>query len=179
MSFFTLFFSDRSFWFRTIALGVLLGVSLVQGDNWLHSRSSSYEKEVTNAPASLALDEFLPHASQAKTNASYLFQEVLLKNPPEEVAPLVPPTPHQAKSIPPKLPFYEKYVPVPKKVSPNSIRLARSQAPLPVSAKKVNGQWVCANKNDKPGKSDKNKRAHIDRQCCLDPDEVPNPHCTY
>lgn len=76
-------------------------------------------------------------------------------------------------------PYYRKYVPIPKGQSPNGIRLARSQAPLPVSAKKVDGRYVCAKKHDRGQKSDKNKRGHIDRECCLDPDEVPNPHCTY
>jgi hypothetical protein len=48
-----------------------------------------------------------------------------------------------------------------------------------VSAKKVDGVYVCAEKNDKPRKSPKNKKGHIDRQCCLDPDEIPNPWCAY
>ena len=61
----------------------------------------------------------------------------------------------------------------------NGIRVALAQAPLPVSAVRVNGRYVCAKKNDKPGRSNKNKRGHIDRQCCLDPDEKPNPHCDY
>lgn len=177
MPFLNLSFSHWLFWFRTVALGILFGVILIQGDHWLHSRASSQESEVVNAPVSLTIGEFLPHASPAKTSASYLFQEALLKNPRIETSLIpVPPIP---KPLPPKLPFYEKYVPVPKGTSPNSVRLAKAQSPPPVSAKKVNGQWVCANKKDKPGKSDKNRRAHIDRQCCLDPDEVPNPHCTY
>jgi hypothetical protein len=49
----------------------------------------------------------------------------------------------------------------------------------PVSAKIVNGKLVCAKKNDKPHKSDKNKPRHLDLECCLDPDETPNPWCTY
>jgi len=49
----------------------------------------------------------------------------------------------------------------------------------PVSAKVVNGKLVCAKKNDKPGKSKKNKPGHLDLECCLDPDETPNPWCTY
>ncbi|HPN96289.1 MAG TPA: hypothetical protein PLK35_00835 [Candidatus Moranbacteria bacterium] len=52
-------------------------------------------------------------------------------------------------------------------------------APKPASYKKVNGQRVCAKKNDKPGKSKQNKKKHMDRECCLDPDEIPNPWCTY
>jgi hypothetical protein len=55
----------------------------------------------------------------------------------------------------------------------------RISAPRPVSAKVVNGQLVCAKKNDKPSKSNKNKPGHMDMECCLDPDETPNPWCTY
>ncbi len=51
----------------------------------------------------------------------------------------------------------------------------------PVSAKLVNGKLVCAKKNDKPHKSEKkdHKPGHLDLECCLDPDETPNPWCTY
>jgi hypothetical protein len=52
-------------------------------------------------------------------------------------------------------------------------------APLPVSAVRVNGRLVCAKKNDHPGKSKKGKGKHLDMECCLDPDEYPNPHCHY
>ncbi len=60
-----------------------------------------------------------------------------------------------------------------KKVAP------RINAPFPISFKRVGGQFVCAKKNDHPSKSNKNKKGHMDMECCLDPDEVPNPHCTY
>jgi hypothetical protein len=49
----------------------------------------------------------------------------------------------------------------------------------PISAKIVGGKLVCAIKNDKPHKSDNNKPGHLDLECCLDPDERPNPWCTY
>jgi hypothetical protein len=48
-----------------------------------------------------------------------------------------------------------------------------------VSAKVVGGKLVCAKKNDKPRKSKKNKPGHMDMECCLDPDERPNPWCIY
>lgn len=41
------------------------------------------------------------------------------------------------------------------------------------------GRLVCPTKNDKPAKSKKDKPTHIDMECCLDPDEIPNPHCYY
>lgn len=55
-------------------------------------------------------------------------------------------------------------------------------APMPATYKKdALGRLVCAKKNDKPGKSkDNNKgKIHLDMECCLDPDEYPNPHCYY
>jgi hypothetical protein len=54
------------------------------------------------------------------------------------------------------------------------------KAPRPVSARVVGGKLVCAKKNDHPGKSQNgNKRGHMDMECCLDPDETPNPWCDY
>ncbi len=57
----------------------------------------------------------------------------------------------------------------------------RHLAPKPVSAKRKNGQWVCAKKHDHPHKSRVNNKGktHLDMECCLDPDEYPNPWCTY
>ncbi|PIU78383.1 MAG: hypothetical protein COS72_02875 [Candidatus Moranbacteria bacterium CG06_land_8_20_14_3_00_43_56] len=52
-------------------------------------------------------------------------------------------------------------------------------AQRPVSAKIANGRLVCAKKNNKPRKSKQNKGKHLDLECCLDPDEYPNPWCTY
>lgn len=52
-------------------------------------------------------------------------------------------------------------------------------APKPVSYKIVGGKMVCEKNKDKPGKSGKNKGKHLDMECCLDPDEYPNPWCYY
>lgn len=53
-------------------------------------------------------------------------------------------------------------------------------APKPVSYKHDDaGRLVCAKKRDRPSKSDKNKKRHLDMECCLDPDESPNPWCYY
>lgn len=65
---------------------------------------------------------------------------------------------------------------IPKPPAPKKPRIT---APMPVAAKLVNGRLVCAKKNDKPRKSKQNKGHHLDMECCLDPDEDPNPHCTY
>jgi len=74
-----------------------------------------------------------------------------------------------------------KFIPISrlaaKKAAPAKPRIT---APRPVSAKLVGGKLVCAKKNDKPGKSQNgNKPGHMDMECCLDPDETPNPWCTY
>lgn len=63
----------------------------------------------------------------------------------------------------------------PKPVRPKPV----ISAPMPVSYDVVGGKLVCAKKNDHPGKSTKDKGKHMDMECCLDPDEYPNPHCTY
>lgn len=52
-------------------------------------------------------------------------------------------------------------------------------APMPYIYKNSNGRRVCASKNDNPSKSKKNKGRHMDMECCLDPDEIPNPNCYY
>lgn len=62
---------------------------------------------------------------------------------------------------------------------PVAIRRPAIDAPMPKSYTVVNGKMVCAKKHDKPGKSKKNKKKHMDMECCLDPDETPNPHCYY
>lgn len=65
-------------------------------------------------------------------------------------------------------------------VRPKPIIKPKITAPMPVSYKKdAQGRLVCAKKNDKPGKSDKTNKKHLDMECCLDPDEYPNPHCYY
>lgn len=54
------------------------------------------------------------------------------------------------------------------------------RAPMPAAFKKVNGRLVCdKGDKDKPGKSKKGKGKHMDMECCLDPDEYPNPNCYY
>lgn len=41
------------------------------------------------------------------------------------------------------------------------------------------GKRVCAKKGDDPSRSDNTKKKHLDMECCLDPNEIPNPHCYY
>lgn len=42
-----------------------------------------------------------------------------------------------------------------------------------------NGLRMCALKHDKPHKSFVHHKKHLDRECCLDPGEIPNPLCFY
>lgn len=67
--------------------------------------------------------------------------------------------------------------PLPKSVPVR--RPAVINAPAPYIYKTENGRKVCGTKNDHPKKSDKGKGRHMDMECCLDPDEYPNPHCYY
>jgi hypothetical protein len=56
----------------------------------------------------------------------------------------------------------------------------RVTSPLPLIYEKDSlGRRVCNKKNDHPAKSDKHKGKHMDMECCLDPDEYPNPNCFY
>ncbi len=59
--------------------------------------------------------------------------------------------------------------------------VAKSSARMPASFAVSGGRRVCEKKNDKPGKSKVNNKGkvHMDMECCLDPDEIPNPHCYY
>lgn len=137
-----------------------------------HSRALSG----SSSPFSSVPTGYIDRATGQHVTASFAFQGPHLESLP--IAEIPPPALRPIAR--PRLPVYTKYVPVPKGVPPNSVRLHVSQAP-PIAAKVkvVNGRKMCAKKNDKPKKSDQHKRAHIDRECCLDPDEVPNPHRTY
>lgn len=73
-----------------------------------------------------------------------------------------------------------KFIAVSKPAVKTAPAKPKITAPRPVSAKVVGGRLVCAKKNDKPSKSKNgNKPGHLDLECCLDPDETPNPWCSY
>ncbi len=57
----------------------------------------------------------------------------------------------------------------------------RPRARIPGGAKRINGKYVCGKKHGYVGKSKKNNKGylHLDLECCLDPDEYPNPWCAY
>lgn len=50
---------------------------------------------------------------------------------------------------------------------------------IAAKTKSLNGKRVCAHSNDHPQKSKRNKKGHVDAECCLDPDETPNANCYY
>lgn len=68
-------------------------------------------------------------------------------------------------------------LPKPKPV----VRKKVISAPLPIIYKRDSlGRRVCnKGSKDHPGKSNQNKGKHMDMECCLDPDEYPNPNCYY
>jgi hypothetical protein len=104
---------------------------------------------------------------------TWRYQEKLPK-PPRAPKKIVPPAPKGPVNA---------YSGVPANVkNPNSVRIPLSAAPPILSdTKTVNGKKVCKHGHDKPVKSKKNHKGkiHIDEQCCLDPDEIPNPRCYY
>lgn len=86
------------------------------------------------------------------------------------------------KVVKSKLPEFFGFVTSYKEIDikrPTALEIARANAPLPVKFKWENGRRVCEKDNDKPKKSKKGKGHHLDMECCLDPDEDPNPHCYY
>jgi hypothetical protein len=66
-------------------------------------------------------------------------------------------------------------------VRPRPVVKPRINAPRPFAATNGSGfgRLTCAKKNDNPSKSNTNKKGHLDMECCLDPDEIPNPWCNY
>jgi hypothetical protein len=62
-----------------------------------------------------------------------------------------------------------KFLPKPK---------PKPTAKKPGGAKKVGNKYVCAG-DDATKWSLQNPPGHLDTQCCLDPDETPNPWCSY
>lgn len=62
---------------------------------------------------------------------------------------------------------------------PKTAIKSKPRHPMPYIFKIVNGRRVCSNNNDKPSYSKKNDKIHLDMECCLDPDEIPNSNCYY
>jgi hypothetical protein len=66
-----------------------------------------------------------------------------------------------------------------KRIKTEKRAVVKISAKVPYAFVVAGGKRVCNKKNDHPSKSDKNKGKHMDMECCLDPDEIPNPHCYY
>ncbi len=174
------FLLSWNYWFRTTLIGIILGILLVQGETWWPSSPPLFLPAEKVSEPTLTMSKHLLSTPASRPERS-LFLEVLEHSPPILLPP--PPASLSPRKIIPKarpLPYYSKYVPVPKGISPNSVRLHVSQVPpIAGDVKMVKGRPTCPKKNDKPKKSKENKRAHIDRECCLDPDEIPHPRCAY
>ncbi len=166
--------------FASLLVGTVFGFIMISSDDTQPTLSDQPHDELAEyhiGPRCGIPDSHPARASSWRTPSCSLFEPKPPRPPSRLPAPPSrTPVANQHQGV---RPYYQKYVPLPKGQSPDSVRLVRSQSPLPVSAKKVNGRYVCSKKSDIGRKSQNNKRAHIDRQCCLDPDEVPNPHCTY
>ena len=64
--------------------------------------------------------------------------------------------------------------------NPNSIKLPFAQAPgISAKTREQDGRRVCAGSLKTGEKSQQDKDVHVDRECCLDKDEIPNPRCYY
>ncbi|EKD58345.1 MAG: hypothetical protein ACD_56C00146G0004 [uncultured bacterium] len=66
-----------------------------------------------------------------------------------------------------------------KKPAPKKPATIGLPGPILSDVRIVNGRNVCEHENDKPKKSKKTSKVHIDGECCLDPDEIPNSNCYY
>lgn len=123
---------------------------------------------INSLPSSPKKNQNLPFQSVAE-NASE--QEIENENKSEDVCVGTPSNPFEV------LIETKKEVKEPKPV----IRKPKITAPKPAAETKrdAQGRVICAKKNDKPSKSKKHKGRNIDMECCLDPDEYPNPWCYY
>lgn len=65
----------------------------------------------------------------------------------------------------------------PKPSAPKEPKVAPKPATQPKRA--LVHKASCAHKNDHPRKSKTKKHRHMDEDCCMDPDEWPNPRCQY
>lgn len=82
-------------------------------------------------------------------------------------------------------PEYKEVVASFKSISVSRSLVVPRAAPKPAfkschlsGGRSVGGRIVCAVKNDHPRNS-RTKGRHTDEDCCMDPDERPNPCCTY
>ncbi|HPN55028.1 MAG TPA: hypothetical protein PLB52_03830 [Candidatus Moranbacteria bacterium] len=81
------------------------------------------------------------------------------------------------KKVNQKIPQQKPVTDVKPKTSHEAIGLPGK---IVVETKSVNGKRVCRDiKGDDPSKSKRNKKGHIDAECCLDKDETPNSKCYY
>jgi hypothetical protein len=163
----------------SLLIGTVLGSVMVLSSRQEKASPPELTLMVRSAPACVSPVGYVGAVSYQEKIGCYTYEEAVFHFQPRVRTVRFGDSPRAVPRREPAGPYYRKYVPLAKGQSPNSVLLARSQSPLPVSAKKSGGRYVCAKKSDSGQKSDQNKRAHIDRQCCLDPDEVPNPHCSY
>ena len=169
---------------------------LVKGAKGLSSTLASPIQNMPKLVRSLALAIVLLVPAALAVSAGQAWHSVHLAREEERNAlpavevPLAPmPTPLPAVVPTPILKEAPKSVVKPKviakpcindsKLKPNQRCVPKTMDIYPLSFDKKNGKLVCWKKHDKPHMSHKYSGTHVDRQCCLDPDEIPNPWCTY
>ena len=62
---------------------------------------------------------------------------------------------------------------------PSSASVKKAVPPKTEPRRVLKSMGRCRHKNDKPRKSKTKKHRHMDEDCCMDPDEWPNPRCQY
>ncbi|HCO99810.1 MAG TPA: hypothetical protein DIT56_04360 [Candidatus Moranbacteria bacterium] len=128
------------------------------------------EIPVENTPVATIDDEKKSQPEPEQENQSQETQIITPVPPPTIASP--------EKTIP------KKDIPKPKenintkKITPAPPSIKKAPEPY-IFKRNADGKKVCNHKNDKPQKSDKGKKKHMDMECCLDPDETPNPNCYY
>lgn len=137
---------------------VIVAISIVFAALWL----------INSLPSSPKKNQNLPSQSASENTSK---QEIENENKSEDVCIGAPSNPFEV------LIETEKEVKEPKPV----IRKPKITVPKPAAETKrdTQGRQICAKKNDKPSKSKKHKGRNMDMECCLDPDEYPNPWCYY
>lgn len=133
-------------------------------------------------PAGVETEIEAPAATMKNQDENILIEEPKSMNPMTATKnqPVVAPNGGVKKpTVPAKTDISAPFPAKPKSVAKIETKSQVKAIALAAYKKDEKGRLVCSKKNDKPSKSDSNKKGHMDRECCLDPDEVPNPRCYY
>lgn len=161
--------------FTVAQIAMLIGVGVVMGCVLVFFSDPPFQGGLQETSGEVKTNEDAPVLLYSKNIAEC---RALCYKPPEKPKPVVAqPVANRATSQV----GFTRLADLPKKIkNPNAIRISLREAPpILAKVKMVNGRPTCAKKNDKGSKSDKYDHVHVDQECCLDPDEIPNPRCLY